>query len=149
MQACHEPSDTGGANLGLQHVRTFVEAAGIPAEFCVVSRGLDADASALTALATAGELVRATEHRGARCAARKDRGRGAMRGRGAGGSCALGELLTNPPLHTRYSGVLGCEEARIAKSILFMADGQPLLVAVHVWCLQAAVAVAVAVVLGA
>jgi hypothetical protein len=97
MQACHEPSDTGGANLGLQHVRTFVEAAGIPAEFCVVSRGLDADASALTALATAGELVRATEHRGARCAARKDRGRGAMRGRGAGGSCALGELLTNPP----------------------------------------------------
>ncbi len=64
MQACPEPSNTLGAILGLQHVRKFVEAAGIPVEFCVVSRSLDADASALTALATAGELARATGHRG-------------------------------------------------------------------------------------
>ena len=73
-----EEASGTGARLGLQDVRKFVEAENIPAEFLVVSRGRDADASALTALATAD--------------------------------------------------VLGCEEARIAKSILFLADGQPLLV---------------------
>jgi hypothetical protein len=73
-----EEESGNGARLGLDDVRKFVEAENIPAEFLVVSRGRDAHASALTALATAD--------------------------------------------------VLGCEEARIAKSILFLADGQPLLV---------------------